>query len=84
MHAFSAIDFVKPVPQDKLPQDIASELYNGQLVYFVSSLDSWKLVFKSAIEELKKENFSVPENADGIVWPEYWPQNKRNFKELMN
>lgn len=84
MHAFSAIDFVKPVPQEKLPQDIASELYNGQLVYFVSSLDSWKLGFKSAIEELKKENFSVPENADGIVWPEYWPQNKRNFKELMN
>ena len=84
MYALSAIDFVKPVPHEKLSKDIASELYNGQIVYFASSLDSWKSGFKSAIEELKKENFAIPENADGIVWPEYWPQNKRNFKELMN
>lgn len=82
--AFSPLNFVRPIRHQDLDKSISSCIYNGQIVYYAYGLDSWQAEFSKIADELKKSGFELPADDKGIIWPEYWPVNIKNFGEKKN
>ena len=80
--AFPTSQFADWVGADKIPAALKDNLYHGQLVYVNDGIaESWAAVFRKVVQKFNTFGFELPSEKD-IIWPESWPTNCRNLKEL--
>ena len=80
--AFPTSQFADWVEADKIPAALKDNLYHGQLVYVNEGIaESWAAVFRKVVEKFNTFDLELPSEKD-IIWPESWPTNCRNLKEL--
>lgn len=80
--AFPTSLFTDWVGADKIPAALKDNLYHGQLVYVNRDIvESWAAVFRKVVQKFRASGLELPSEKD-IIWPESWPTNCRNLKEL--
>lgn len=80
--SIQVLNFTNNLPHNKLPKATAGTIYNGQLVYSPFGMKSWQQEFKNIINYLQNNNYPVPADDKNIIWPECWPANLRNIREM--
>ncbi len=84
MTAFSPLRFARPIRHQDIDKAISPYLYNGQLIYNAYGMDSWRTEKEKVISELRLNNFEMPTDSKGVIWPAYWPVNMRYIGESAN
>ena len=79
--ALNPSDFNMKAEKNTIDANVRKYIYNGQLVFASTNLDSYGGKLKNIIKEIKELKWQIPDDPSKVVWPESWPLNRRDLKQ---